>query len=74
MKGFAILFAILGCCIQYANTSVTGAPIHNTNIEVTANSPPIEGSENDYAPTTAVHKEDDYLTKLTFTSYYKCQS
>ncbi|KFY87939.1 hypothetical protein V500_06669 [Pseudogymnoascus sp. VKM F-4518 (FW-2643)] len=67
MKGFAILFAILGFSIQHAYAAATRAPIHITSIEATAKSFPIEKSEthifdeNDYSTPKEEHIEDKSL-------------
>ncbi|KFZ20631.1 hypothetical protein V502_03113 [Pseudogymnoascus sp. VKM F-4520 (FW-2644)] len=64
MKGSTILFAIVGFCIQHI---VAKAPIHTTGTEATANSFPIEEIEthifhdNDYAPPTEEHIENEFL-------------
>lgn len=80
MKGFAILFAIIGFSIQHAYAAATRDPIHITGIETTAKSFPIEKSEthifddNDYSTPTEEHKEDKSLLEYISTTSYRFQN
>ncbi|OBT69980.1 hypothetical protein VE03_00384 [Pseudogymnoascus sp. 23342-1-I1] len=70
MKGFTILFAILGFCIHHASAAVTRVPIHTTGIEVTADSFLVEKSEthlfdeNDYSTPAKEHTEDKTMLNV----------
>ncbi|OBT51876.1 hypothetical protein VE04_07341 [Pseudogymnoascus sp. 24MN13] len=70
MKDFAILFAILGLCIQHASAAVIRAPAHTSSIELTSNSFPIKKSathifyESDYLTPTEGHTEDESFSDL----------
>jgi hypothetical protein len=73
MKGLAILFAILGFCLQHANAAITRSLTYTAGVEVAGNSFPIEKSETfderDYLTPTEEHTGDKALLKYTFTTF-----